>query len=427
MKHVYYLMLLLAVLPLSAQETFRPIDTTAYLSCRTTLGEEYRKKFDLAKKGQTYESSAQKSIIKTIYTELQEDFLQKIKENDFVCDEAHTTYLRGLMDEILEKNGIEKASYRLLLSKSPEVNAYNTGDGTVVMNYGLFLLLDNEDEVVFVMAHEIGHQFLNHVRNNILQFAKISTSEETVAKTKEIRKQKYGKGRMATSLLKNIMYRKYDERRRDEIAADSIGMVFYGKTGRNTASGIRAMDKLDIADDERDSLDIADYHALFDKGEFRLKNRYFERETSLFTQYDKDKRFDPDSLKSHPACAERIKLLKKDIENGISGRTVSPKFDSIKKYSPYQSLYNQYSSQDYGMSLYEALKLYRKQPDDAVLKTIILANLLKLKEARVAYTINRHLPGIDNKDNSDSLNRFITFIHNIKLTDFDILISQFQS
>ena len=54
-----------------------------------------------------------------------------------------------------------------MLSKDGNANAYNTGDGTVVIHFGLFLTLENEDELVFVIAHEIGHQYLNHVKTEI--------------------------------------------------------------------------------------------------------------------------------------------------------------------------------------------------------------------------------------------------------------------
>ncbi len=426
MKYAVMFLVLVSQLSL-AQIDFKAIDTSGYAACRESLNKEYVKKFEAARKNQTFESSAQKAIVRSIYAELQEDFLERVTDNDFICDEEHLSYLRSLLDEILDRNHIDRSQYRILLSKNPSVNAYNTGDGTVVINYGLFLSLDNEDELVFVMAHEIGHQYLNHVRKGIVSFAQASTSEETIAKTKAIRKQKYGKGRLSTGLLKNIVYQKYDQRRKYEIEADSIGLVLYQKTKRNLQSGIRTLEKLAVADDEPDSLTIADYHTIFDRADFKLKNRYFEQEESLFLQYDKDKRFDPDSLKTHPACEVRLGLLKKEAPEGPMIRTVSAKFDTIRRHSTYQSLYNQLSLHEYGLSLYEALKLYKKNPGDAVLKEVILTDLKKLKEARIAYTVNRYLPKVDRRENSDSLNRFITFIQNIKLADFDVLIGQFQS
>ncbi|HLN95071.1 MAG TPA: M48 family metallopeptidase [Flavobacterium sp.] len=425
-KYVLWFLMLVSSC-LSAQEGFKAIDTAGYTACRSWLKEEYKKRFETFLKGQNFESTAQKAVVRAVYAELQEDFIDKITDNDFICNDEYLGYLRMLLDEILEKNGLDRSAYRILLSKDPSVNAYNTGDGTVVINYGLFLALENEDELVFVMSHEIGHQYLNHVRNGIVSFAKASTSEETIAKTKEIRKQKYGKGRMSTGLLKSIVYQNYEERRQHEIEADSIGMVFYQKTRRNLPSGISTLEKLAIADEERDSLTLADYHAIFDRSDFRLKERYFEEEKSLFTRYDKDKRFDPDSLRTHPACEVRLSLLKKQTPSQPLVRTISPRFDAFRKNSAYQSLYNQISSESYGLSLYEALKLYKRNPGDAVLKDIILTDLRKLKDARVTYTLNRYLPKVDRKDNSDSLNRFITFIQNIKLADLDVLIGQFQS
>ena len=81
----------------------------------------------------------------------------------------------------------------------------------------------------YVIAHEIGHQYLGHVKKDIEGFAKQSTSEEMVKQTREIRRQKYGKATMANNLLKRMRYQNYDQRRKKEIEADSIGFVFYKK------------------------------------------------------------------------------------------------------------------------------------------------------------------------------------------------------
>lgn len=427
MKYIACLLLLLGSLPLAAQLDFKPIDTSGYKACRSSLSEEYEEKFAIALKKQSFESSAQKKVIKEIYAELQDDFLGKISGNSFICEDTYLTYLRQLLDEIIDKNNLKRDTYRILLSKDSEANAYNTGDGTIVINYGLFLILENEDELVFVMAHEVGHQHLGHVRNGILSFAKISTSEEVVARTKEIRKQKYRKGDMATSLLKKVMYQSYDERRKHEVEADSIGMTFYRNTQRSPASGMQILKKLAIADEERDSLSIADYHAIFDTENFKIKDRYLEQESGLFAQYDGERKFNIDSLKTHPACKDRLQLLEKVTKNDTaSKKTASAKFDGIKKMAVYQSLYNQISLQDYGLALYEALKLYKHNKSDKVLKDVIATCLNEIRKARVAYTFNRYVPKIDEFRHSESLNTFITFLQNIKLSDLDTMINNFQ-
>ena len=403
------------------------IDTTATSDCKTTLFTEFKKKFEDVNKNMTYSSSAEKNIIKEIFNETQNEFLERIKNGEFLCSNDLNPYVQGLFNEILTKNNINATDYKILLSKDSEVNAANFGNGIFVLNYGMFLAVDNEDELTFVISHEIGHQFLNHVKNQIENFAKISTSEEIIKKTKEIEKQKFGKATKANDLLKTIAYQNYNQRRKKEIAADSLGLVFYKKTLRNPRAAMTILAKLDTVDDEKDSLTVNDYKAVFEHNDFKIKNRYFEEEESLFKQYDGEKRTQIDSLKSHPDCTTRVKLIQNMIQNPLQEKVTDCKFFSeIKEHSINQNLFNLYSQKQYGTSLYETLKLYKKNKTNVFYKSIIYLNLQKIYKSREHYTINRYVQSYDKKHNTTSENRFITFINNIKMTDLEIIINNFK-
>jgi Zn-dependent protease with chaperone function len=402
-------------------------DTLSSKACNALLRVDYAKKFTASNKNIASESNARKNIIKGIYSEIQDSFLEKMQRNNFICDEKSDKYLQGLLGEILSKNKITATDYRILLSRDSDANAYNTGDGTIVINYGLFMTIDNEDELVFVISHEIGHQYLSHIKNDIESFAKLSTSEAIIKKTREIQNQKYGKATMAGNLLKNISYQNYRQRRAREFEADSVGFVFYRKTGRNQQAPIQILSKLKDSDLEKDSLTVADYRAIFDKNGYKLKASYFEEEKSLFSQYDNEKRFEVDSLRSHPACQARMDMIGKQVQGKTSQTFTNAAFlTEVKAAAPIQNLYNLYFSENYGLSLYEALKQYKSDSTNPLLMEIIRLNLGKIMAARISYTINRYVPGVDNKENTDSLNRFITLLNNIRISDFETIMNNFK-
>lgn len=428
MKNLLVLILLLKSIFVCGQLNSTLIDTSTYQECKTVLYNEYKKKFEVINKNMIYSNSAEKNIIKEIFNDTNNDFLQKITSDNFLCNSDINTYLQGLFNQILAKNNINATDYKILLSKDSEVNACNLGNGIIVLNYGMFLAVDNEDELVFVICHEIGHQSLNHVKNGIETFAKISTSEEIIKKTKEIEKQKYGKATKANDLLKTIIYQNYSKRRKKEIEADSLGLVFYRKTLRSSKATITLLEKLDVVDDEKDSLSIRDYKAIFEQNDFKIKGKYFEQELSLFKQYDDEKRIQVDSLKSHPDCTTRIKLIKNMLKNSIQGSITDSKFFSeIKQNSVCQNLFNLFSQKQYGISLYETLKLYKNDKTNTFYKKMIYLNLQKIRKSRESYSINRYVPSYDNKCNTASLNRFITFINNIKITDLEIITNNFKT
>lgn len=428
MKAFFTLVLFLHSLVIFSQVDAFVIDTVTVPTCKNILTAEYKLKFEQDNKKITWVNTAQKHIIKEIYTEIQDGFLDKINRNNFICSGTAIAYLNSLLQELLTKNNISAVGYKLLLSRDFQANAYNTGDGTIVVNYGTFLTVDSEDELVFIIAHEMGHQQLSHVKNDIATFARLSTSEEIITKTRDIRRQKYGKATMATDLLKSISYQNYSQRRAREIEADSLGLIFYNKTLRNPKAGITILEKLDAADDEKDSLTVADYKFIFDSADFKVKDRYFEEEVTLFKKYDRDGRINIDSLKTHPDCTTRIQLIKGYLHNTVSGNLSNSKtFSNLKQNSTYQNLLNLFLEEKYGPGLYEALKLYKKDAGNPVLKNIIYCNLTKLYSARVNYTINRYVPAHDNKKNTASKNRFISFINNIKITDLQTITNNFKS
>lgn len=427
MRMIWLLLVLSKSLLVFGQLSSASINTSSATICKNDLSIEFKKKFELVNKNLSYSNPAERNIIKEIFAKTQSDFLERINRNDFLCSSDASLYLQGLLNEILTKNKLDPTDYKILLSKDSEVNAANLGNGIVVLNYGMFLAVDNEDELVFVISHEIGHQYLNHVKNQIENLAKISTSEDIIKKTKEIQKQKFGKATKANDLLKNLMYQNYSQHRKKEIAADSLGLSFYIKTSRNPKAAITLLEKLDVSDTEKDSLTVADYKSIFEQNGFKIKEKYFQQEESLFKQYDGEKRIEVDSLKTHPDCATRILLIKKYLNNTFREIfSKSDEFAQIKKNSINQNLLNLYTEKSFGISLYETLKLYKNDKGNTFYKNIIFLNLLEIQKSRANYTINRYVPSYDNKHNTASLNRFVSFINTIKMNDFDILLTNFK-
>lgn len=427
MRIILLLLFLSQSLLVSGQLNAVLIDTTSSIACKKDLNTEYIKKFELVNKNIVASSTSEKSIIKEISGETQKDFLEAIDNNNFSCDSNLNSYLQKLFSEILTKNKINPEGYKILLSKDSSVNARNWGDGIVVLNFGLFLAVENEDELMFVISHEIGHQCLNHVKLGMERYAKLYTSNDIAQKTKEIQKQKFGKATKANDLLKNLMYENYSQHRKKEIEADSLGLSLYIKTLRNPKAAITLLEKLDVSDTEKDSLTFDDYKSIFEQKGFKIKEKYFQQEESLFKKYDGEKRIEADSLKTHPDCATRILLIKKYLNNTFKENiSKSDEFEQIKKNSINQNLLNLYTEKSFGISLYETLKLYKNDKENTFYKNIILLNLWEIQKSRTNYTINRYVPSYNNKHNTASFNRFVSFVNNMKISDFDILLTNFK-
>lgn len=408
-----------------AQDKKEVLDISNSDSFKFELLEFYKSKYATFNKNLSLNSVEKSKLSKAIYLEYQEEFLEKIYNNTFISDKNLNDYFQKLIFEILDINKLNKKEYKILISKDHEINAYNCGDGTIVVNYGLLTILDNEDELVFVLCHEISHQELQHVKKEIDNFVSLHTSEEIIDKTKEIKKLKYNRTRAANTFLLKLNYKNYAQRRKKEIQADSLGFSFYSRTNRDLNNPLSLLKKLDESNNEKDSLVIQDYRILFETESFKLKNKYFEVEKSIFNKYDYKPAYQIDSLKTHPDCSTRIRKIEKFITNRNFKSSSSERFFEIKKNVSYQNLYNLYLSGEFGICLYESLKKF-KINNDVFYKDLIFLNLVEIQKAKENQTLSKHVPQIDYVYNSASLNRFINLMNNLKSSDIEILIQKFK-
>ena len=81
--------------------------------------------------------------------------------------EAHN-YLQSVLKKIIDANPILKGlEVRLIFSRDRWPNAFSMGEGTLTVNAGLMIFLDNEAELVFVICHELAHHYLDHSNKTI--------------------------------------------------------------------------------------------------------------------------------------------------------------------------------------------------------------------------------------------------------------------
>jgi predicted Zn-dependent protease len=96
--------------------------------------------------------------------ELGEKFLQEARKHwQFIQDVSLNGYVTGVGRRILQGVGPQPFEYQFFVLNSPDVNAFAVPGGKVFVNSGLILLVDNEDELAGVIAHEIGHVTARHI------------------------------------------------------------------------------------------------------------------------------------------------------------------------------------------------------------------------------------------------------------------------
>ena len=121
----------------------------------------------------------------------------------------------------------------------PEVNAFAMADGTIRIYSGLMELM-SDDELLFVLGHEMGHVVKEHVRQK-LRFAYAGR-----ALRKGVASLQNGAGALAGSALGGFLERLLNAQfsQQEEREADDYGLAFLQRSGREPGAAVSALRKL---------------------------------------------------------------------------------------------------------------------------------------------------------------------------------------
>ncbi|MCA8909783.1 MAG: M48 family metalloprotease, partial [Rhodospirillaceae bacterium] len=65
--------------------------------------------------------------------------------------------LRGLIQPVLEAAGVSPSAVTIYIVEDPNLNAFVAGGQNIFIYTGLLMAVESPEEVLGVMAHEVGH------------------------------------------------------------------------------------------------------------------------------------------------------------------------------------------------------------------------------------------------------------------------------
>ena len=183
--------------------------------------------------------------------------IMRARANGFVPSPELHDYVKGVLDRVLKGVSLPpsfKPDVRILAA--PEFSALCTPDGTIVITVGLLELLDNEDELAFVLSHEVSHAIYRHhdsewftrsqyymVMNgaaleNITSHGSFSVGGFNTANID----RGFDAAQHIYTLSQNVLAPQMT--RGQEDAADALGFDLMVKAGYDSAAALAVMDKL---------------------------------------------------------------------------------------------------------------------------------------------------------------------------------------
>ncbi len=86
-----------------------------------------------------------------------------IKDGDLFQNSEFDSLVKKVTSVIVAANPIFKDKIVVLTSRSLIPNAFNLGNGIIVINMGLLFQLQSEEQLALILCHEMAHDYFRHV------------------------------------------------------------------------------------------------------------------------------------------------------------------------------------------------------------------------------------------------------------------------
>lgn len=258
-----------------------------------------------------------------------------------------STMLYKVADILLKDYPQLRGELRIYMIKSPEVNAFATGQGMLFVTTGMMAQVENEAQLAFLLSHEIVHYYKKHSWENL-------TRKE---KTKDFEQQQN----------EELRFIKYHNRSKEmEREADSLGLeMFYVNSPYDKAVCDGFFDVLQYGYLPFDEVKIdTDY---FNTPYYRFPSEYFLDSVAPITardDYDDSKSTHPNLLKRRESCRRILSAYK-----GGSAYVVTTKeeFERLRDLARLECIRQNLIYAEYARALYDIMVMQEYMPTNEYL------------------------------------------------------------
>jgi hypothetical protein len=286
--------------------------------------------------------------------------------------------------------------------------------------------LETEDELAFVICHELAHYYQKHSDKRFEELAKLNYDNNLKKQIASVRSSPYRQYSKLKAIFNGLGLSLTKHSRGSENEADSVGLSYFLKTSYNELAAIRTMQILDKADKGLYQQNI-DLKKHFDFKEFPFKSAWASYSKSDIV-YAPLSEGDSDTLKTHPNCQKRIARMKKQlqIQTIDTARLVAGiDFAPVAQLSAFEMINSNRHFKQYGKSLFRSLLLLEKFPESPYLHAKVSESLYRIYRANKDHQSDVvDLPDARANENYD---RFVTFVHNLRTFELANLSYQYAT
>lgn len=370
----------------------------------------------------TYSKSDQ-ILAKELYDARNKEVVDQFESMAVITDFALQEYLMKIVSALTRSNqALAAQNMRIFFSRSFIPNAVSYGDGTILFHIGLFRQLHNEAEAAFILGHEIGHYVLGHSDLKIRKYISKVNSDSVQQLLAKLKKQEYKSGYQLDQLERETMLGLSHHSREFEKQADSFAVALLLKSGYDVNAAGTCLAMLDSVDVDGYSGDLP-LKNLLGFTEYPFRSKWLQKEESIFAQSDITKNEISDSLKTHPDCDQRIRMVTPMMSGQIAGKLFlidSQYFRSVQKTMEMEAAGFAFSSGNLSRALYYGLHLSVKYPSESFpyLLNGQCMNALYIAMKNHQMRLFSEMPGLQAESGYDD---FMHFLDKLRIQDMAAL------
>lgn len=361
------------------------------------------------------------SQIKEIFEKSHERNIIKLEDSVFLFNSEIHKHLNSILDEVYISNPeIDSKEFSFFINNSHSPNAACYGNGMFEVNLGLFNELETDDELAFVICHEIAHYVLEHSFKSIIKSVTDLNSKETKKKIRILKRKRYGRTRAAISVIDDLNTNFLNYSKEVEAEADSLGYIYYNKTKYNKSFAISALKKLKRVNNMSMPHNIK-IDSIFNFDNYPFKKFWLEESVSIFNSNEviNDFSLNSDTISTHYGIDYRIKALNKEFNIDTSDNDVSySSLKRIKTISHFKSVNYLIQKRFFDLAMYLIVEKFENNLITEEQYYSSMANILKeIYVTKKNHSFGKYVEPASSFSSEKELNKIRLFLNNTELKE----------
>ena len=365
----------------------------------------------------------QKQIITEILFKRKIRTLLMIEKGNLILSGPLYDFVNSVYSKIANANP-QIPTKKIIILKDETANAFTMGEDIIYVHLGLLYRLQNEDQLAYILCHELGHDAMDHYYKDLINYSREKTDKTREQKIKEIMRKKYGHVSNLNEFLVPKLLVEMQESRTDESAADSLGVLLFQNTQFDKSNACTSFDVFLESDHVRDTLEL-DLNKLLHLNSNLIdesKLTDYSNESSLgdfeegISQEEIDERNKlNDLLRSHPFEEERSEKIYSYFNLKIPSKfstSIDPDYIKYRYLAEGEMISIAFQNQEIGKALFYSMNMVRNYPLDSYSKEALSLSMLTLYYYKKSF---REGVAIENQDEENDIayDKLIFFLKKI--------------